>query len=169
MFRVMVVRMPKSIADTVTTYNNVYPFQLSQVGATGNALILPFDTDRVIKAYYDRVYSFPQVNVTQGGKEVHKSCASTSVARSQGRSRLTLLPRTHTFTVCVRIRTKSRSQCCGLKGEQPPRASVYGLDSGPTGLLPTKASSRRACQFMSTNLLARNPAHKLTNAAAARL
>lgn len=72
MFRVMVVRMPKSIADTVTTYNNVYPFQLSQVGATGNALILPFDTDRVIKAYYDRVYSFPQVNVTQGGKEVHK-------------------------------------------------------------------------------------------------
>jgi hypothetical protein len=64
--------MPKSIADTVTTYNNVYPFQLSQVGATGNALILPFDTDRVIKAYYDRVYSFPQVNVTQGGKEVHK-------------------------------------------------------------------------------------------------
>ena len=51
----MVVRMTKSIGVTVTTYNNVYSFQLSQTGVCVNGMILPLDKDRGIKTYYDRV------------------------------------------------------------------------------------------------------------------
>jgi hypothetical protein len=72
MFRVMVVRMPKAIGITRVEYNNIYPFETVNQGAVGNTLLLPLDKDRGIKAYYDRTFSFPQVNVTQGGKEVHK-------------------------------------------------------------------------------------------------
>jgi hypothetical protein len=70
MYRIMVLRLPKSIGATITTRNNVYPFQQSQLGATGNAMILPLDTDRGVKAYYDRVYT-TNLAVTGNGRESH--------------------------------------------------------------------------------------------------
>jgi hypothetical protein len=70
MYRVMVLRMPKSIGATITTRSNVYPFQLSQLGASGNTMILPLDTDRGVKAYYDRVFT-TNLAVTGNGRESH--------------------------------------------------------------------------------------------------
>jgi hypothetical protein len=40
MYRIMVVRMPKSIGGTVTDYQNVYPFETVNQGAVGNAVVL---------------------------------------------------------------------------------------------------------------------------------
>ena len=76
MYRIMIVRMPKSIGATVTTSNNVDPFQSSQLGATGNRMITPLDKDRGVKAYYDRVFTtnvgFSYDNINSRGLEVHK-------------------------------------------------------------------------------------------------
>jgi hypothetical protein len=77
MFRIIVAKMPKSIGTTHTTSNNVYIFQLSQTGATGNAMVLPVDHDKGIKPYYDRVHNL-QLGYSSyngeaaGGKEGHK-------------------------------------------------------------------------------------------------
>ena len=57
MYRVIVMRCPKSFGTTITNYNNLYPFQLSQVGTTGNCMVLPVDYDKGFKPYYDRVFN----------------------------------------------------------------------------------------------------------------
>lgn len=55
MYRVIVLRCPKSVENTIVTYNNRYPFELATLGSTGNAMLLPLDKDRGFKAYYDKV------------------------------------------------------------------------------------------------------------------
>ena len=76
MYRVMILRMPKSIGATLTTSSNVDPYQAPQLGANGNRMCLPIDTDRGIKAYYDRihtVYGGSNYSVSaQSDKEYHK-------------------------------------------------------------------------------------------------
>ena len=76
MYRVLVVRMPKSIGATLTTSSNVDLFQAPQLGAVGNRIVLPIDTDRGMKAYYDRTFTtnvgFSYDNVNSRGLEVHK-------------------------------------------------------------------------------------------------
>lgn len=80
MFRVIICKMPKSVGNTLTNSNNVYIFQPSQLGATGNTMIMPIDYDRGIKPYYDRVFNL-QVGFSQYGgpvnvgKECHKYLA----------------------------------------------------------------------------------------------
>jgi hypothetical protein len=54
-YRVMVLRLPKSVGSTTTTSSNVDAFQVSQLGSNGNRLCLPIDTDHGIKTYYDRI------------------------------------------------------------------------------------------------------------------
>jgi hypothetical protein len=83
MYRIMVLRLPKSIGGAITTRNNVYPFQQSQLGATGNAMILPLDTDRGVKAYYDRVFT-TNLAVTGNGRESHK-LVKVNLRRKQSR------------------------------------------------------------------------------------
>lgn len=56
MYRVMVIRAPKTITNLVTTYN-VNPFQVSNLGGTGNTMLQPIDQDKGFKALYDRVYT----------------------------------------------------------------------------------------------------------------
>ena len=75
MYRVMIVRMPKSIGSTVTSYNNSFPFEDSQIGAAGKNMVLPLDTDRDFKSYYDHVFNI-QTGVSGSfvgqGRELHK-------------------------------------------------------------------------------------------------
>jgi hypothetical protein len=76
MYRVIVVRCPKSFGTTIMNYNNIYPFQLSQIGTTGNCMVLPLDYDKGFKPYYDRVFNvqagFSTLWGNTSGKEVHK-------------------------------------------------------------------------------------------------
>ncbi len=73
MYRIMVVRMPKAIGNTVTDYQNVYPFETVNQGAVGNTMILPLDKDRGIKTYYDRTFNLNTgfSAIGSGGKESH--------------------------------------------------------------------------------------------------
>lgn len=88
MYRIMVLRMPKAIGGVITTKDNVFPFQLSQLGATGNTMILPLDRDRGIKPYYDRVHNlqvgFSYANGVNQNKECHK-LVRISLRRKQSR------------------------------------------------------------------------------------
>jgi hypothetical protein len=87
MFLVMVLRMPKSIVGTVTTRDNVDPFQASQLGNNGNRMTRPIDTDRGVKAYYDRVFNVQLGNsfYSDGaGRECHK-LVRISLRRKQSR------------------------------------------------------------------------------------
>ncbi len=75
MYHILLVRVPKTIGAVVTLYNNQYPFQVPDQGKTGNSLILPLDSDRGFKAYYDKIVSC-QVDISQGpsgGKEYHRT------------------------------------------------------------------------------------------------
>jgi hypothetical protein len=57
MYRVTVLRLVKSVGNTLTNSNNVDPFQASQLGANGNRMCLPIDTDRGVKPYYDVIHN----------------------------------------------------------------------------------------------------------------
>lgn len=57
MYRVIVCTIPKTLGGVVSTYNNVDLFDTTQLGATGNRLILNLDRDRGVKALYDKVFS----------------------------------------------------------------------------------------------------------------
>ena len=72
MYHVMVLHMLKAIGRTVTTYNNTFPFQTSQVGTTGNNMILLLDQHHGIKTYYDKVITLDHGSVSSGFlKEKH--------------------------------------------------------------------------------------------------
>jgi hypothetical protein len=79
MYRVMVLRMPKSIGAQLTNSSNVDLFQAPQLGANGNRMCLPLDQDRGIKAYYDRTFNLQtglsgvlSGSITGFPKESHK-------------------------------------------------------------------------------------------------
>lgn len=57
MYRMIICTVPKTLAGAATTYNNVDLFDVTQLGATGNRLLLNLDRDRGIKALYDKVIS----------------------------------------------------------------------------------------------------------------
>jgi len=73
MYRILIVRVPKTIQGTATTNSNVYPFQTANLGSTGNAMILPLDQDKGVRALYDRVFNLQlgYSNVNQSNKECH--------------------------------------------------------------------------------------------------
>jgi len=76
MYRIMVVRMPKAVTGTVVTAANTTPFETTTpLGATGNAMILPLDKDRGVRALYDKVINlqtgFSAISAGQG-KECHR-------------------------------------------------------------------------------------------------
>jgi len=76
MFRVIITRMPKSIGTVYTTSSNVNIFQGSQLGSTGNTMVLPVDHDKGIKPYYDRTFNlqigYTYAPTTAAGRECHK-------------------------------------------------------------------------------------------------
>lgn len=59
MYRVIVAVLPKEVNGSVTT--NVFdPFQVGNIGAIGNNMILPADHDIGVKFLYDRIIRLPQ-------------------------------------------------------------------------------------------------------------
>ncbi len=75
LYRIMVVRMPKTVSGAIVTYNNTYPFQGPGQGSNNNQIVCPLDSDRGIKALYDRVISIEKGETgTKAGvnKETHK-------------------------------------------------------------------------------------------------
>jgi len=75
LYRIMVVRAPKTVTSTIVGYNNIYPFQNPDVGGANNCIINPLDSDRGFKALYDRVISLETgTSGTAAGvnKESHK-------------------------------------------------------------------------------------------------
>jgi hypothetical protein len=74
MYHIIVAKLSKSVDNSLTTSVNLYQFQLSQLGENGNVMCLPLDSDKGIKAYYDRTFNV-QVwysSTATGGKEIHK-------------------------------------------------------------------------------------------------
>lgn len=76
MYRIIVARIPKAINGTAVTSTNVDPWDDIQLGSNGNKMIRLLDTDRGVKALYDKVVnnqigfsSYPLGGA--GGKEVH--------------------------------------------------------------------------------------------------
>jgi len=57
MYRLLIVRMPKTIGGIATTNGNTYPFQTANLGANGNHILLPLDQDKGMKALYDRTFN----------------------------------------------------------------------------------------------------------------
>ena len=78
MYRIIICKVPKTVNGTAVNSNNTYPFQLAQLGVTGNTMVLPLDSDRGFKAYYDKTfnlqtgYSAGLTGSTPAGKECHK-------------------------------------------------------------------------------------------------
>ena len=85
MFRIIITRMPKSIGNTITNSSNVNLFQLSQLRACGNAMILPIDHDKGIKPYYDRVH-----NITNQDPETFNGSITVSVKEKHTNIKITL-------------------------------------------------------------------------------
>jgi hypothetical protein len=73
MYRFMVIRCPKSLQGSLTTYQ-AYPFQTANLASAQNIALMPLDKDRGFRALYDRVIT---INSTfnlvpgQGYKEAH--------------------------------------------------------------------------------------------------
>ena len=78
MFRILVVRVPKMLGGVAVTNSNIQLFGQSHLGACGNNLLQSLDSDRGIKAYYDKVISIERGASGGGaggitsGKECHK-------------------------------------------------------------------------------------------------
>lgn len=76
-YRVIIARAPKTVGGVATTYNSITdPFDQTQLGSTGNKLLLPLDNDRGIKALYDRIHTMSGTQRTDGGtyeKELTKT------------------------------------------------------------------------------------------------
>lgn len=75
MYRILIVRVPKTVAG-VATGNSFDPFQTVNQGSTGNKMLLPIDVDRGVKTLYDRVFNLQVGNsqIISGslfGKECH--------------------------------------------------------------------------------------------------
>lgn len=74
MYRIMVVRCPKTVSNTIVTYNNINPFQPVNQGSVGNTMIMPLDKDQGYRALYDRVFNLQVGNSASGAtlREAHK-------------------------------------------------------------------------------------------------
>lgn len=74
MYRIMVVRCPKTVSNTIVTYNNINPFQPVNQGNVGNSMILPLDKDQGYRALYDRVFNLQLGSSNSGAtlREPHK-------------------------------------------------------------------------------------------------
>lgn len=86
MYRIIICKCPKTVNNTVVTSNNTYPFQLSQLGACGNTMLLPLDTDRGFRSYYDKTFNLQVGNssiTTPAGKECHKKISIRLSRKSQ--------------------------------------------------------------------------------------
>jgi hypothetical protein len=89
MYRIIICKVPKTVNNTVVNSNNIYPFQLSQLGACGNTMLLPLDSDRGFKAYYDKTFNVNTGNssaIVSGaavGKQSHKKISITLSRKSQ--------------------------------------------------------------------------------------
>ncbi len=72
-YRVMIVRAPKSVGPVLTSHSNLDPFEDTQLDNVGNALLHKIDTDRGFKAYYDKIHRHEVgCNLTGGAaKECH--------------------------------------------------------------------------------------------------
>lgn len=55
MYRIMIVRIPKSVAGTATSIATVDVWDQTQLGAVGNKMLMKVDNDRGFKCLYDRV------------------------------------------------------------------------------------------------------------------
>jgi len=57
MYRIILARLPKTLAGSAVTNSNVFAFQNANLGATGNLMISPLDSDRGIRPLYDKVFN----------------------------------------------------------------------------------------------------------------
>jgi len=78
MYRVIILRCPKVVTGSTTSYNNLYPFQTADLGSNGNQMIMPLDKDRGFKAFYDKTFNLQLGNSSSEvpilgyvGKECH--------------------------------------------------------------------------------------------------
>jgi hypothetical protein len=62
MYRIMILKFPKTVQGTITGAGTINPFDVANFGNTGNKIILPLDKDKGIVAYYDRVINCQNAN-----------------------------------------------------------------------------------------------------------
>lgn len=66
MYRIIIARVPKTIAGVAVTTTFVNFWDDTQLGAVGNKMLLKSDTDRGIKFLYDRVFNLQVGNCYNG-------------------------------------------------------------------------------------------------------
>lgn len=73
MYRLIIARVPKTVAGAITTNTFVNFWDDTQLGAVGNKMLLKADSDRGIKFLYDRTFNLQVGNSTNGTvqKEAH--------------------------------------------------------------------------------------------------